>query len=117
MESLTRMWTVFWKSGLFLALWAVLLAPLIVPFATKLTAAADNYAVPATLYFELVGMLTILAAAWFMVRFIDRRPFLTLGWRTTHLLRDGLRRKRKKEPVEEVGSCFSCQASRHHPTQ
>jgi hypothetical protein len=76
MEPLTRIWTVFWKSGLFLVLWAVLLAPLIVPFSATLKTPADTYAVPETLYFELVGMLTILPAAWVMVRFIDRRPFV-----------------------------------------
>jgi membrane protease YdiL (CAAX protease family) len=42
------------------------------------------------LYIETVSVLTILLAAWLMVRFIDRRPFVSLGFGRENAVRDSL---------------------------
>ena len=42
------------------------------------------------LYIELIGAVTILLAAWLMTRFVDKRPFLSLGFTPTHIAPDVL---------------------------
>jgi uncharacterized protein len=72
---------------LFILLWAVLLAPAVVPVAKGLN--AEQLAEPRwILYFDAVSALAILAAAWVIVRWVDRRPFVTLGFAGDHLARD-----------------------------
>jgi hypothetical protein len=84
------MWTIFWKSAVFLCLWGMLYTPFIIPFKDRM-AQQENHLSPQTqLYFEATGVLTVLTAAWIMVRFIDRRPFRTLGFAPGHLVRDFL---------------------------
>ena len=84
---LSPFWAILWRSGLFIVLWGILLAPAVVPFAARLK--AGQRVNPAQmLYFEAAGALTILAAAWLMVRLVDRRPFISLGFGLGHLSRD-----------------------------
>jgi uncharacterized protein len=80
-------WTIIWKTTLFFIIWGFLLAPLIVPFAEefKTFRQEDSFYM---LRFEAAGALTIFAAAWFMTRFIDKRPFVSLGLAPRHLIRD-----------------------------
>ncbi len=76
--------TAAWKIGLFLIVWGVLYAPLLIPVARKFTVEEPFV----RLYFELTGAVTILAAAWIMVHFIDRRPFTSIGFIRQHVVRD-----------------------------
>jgi len=77
---LSAIWTVFWKCGLFFVIWALGLALLIVPFSAHLTDNGNVYGVPVRVYFEVVALVTILAAAWIMVFLFDKRSFTSLGF-------------------------------------
>jgi CAAX protease family protein len=79
-------WKIVWKCIVFFLLWGLLLAPLIVPFSAGLEDPARP--VQARLHYDLGAALTILVAAWIMLRFIDHRPFWTLGFAPKHLARD-----------------------------
>jgi hypothetical protein len=72
---------------LFIVLWGFLLAPAIVPFTGRLKAGQRVHP-PQMLYYDAASALTILAAAWLMVRLVDRRPFISLGFASRHLIRD-----------------------------
>jgi uncharacterized protein len=88
MPLLTRIWKVTWRILLFLGIWALLLTPPTIPVMNKF--ARPGGATPLWLqpYIEIVSVITILVAAWLMLRFIDRRPFLSLGFAPRHALRD-----------------------------
>jgi uncharacterized protein len=83
-------WTIIWKSILFIVLWGFLLAPFIIPIKQLLPQFEKNFPLQARLYFDAASALSVLATAWIMVRFIDRRPFVTLGFVPEHLIRDVL---------------------------
>jgi uncharacterized protein len=85
---LARTWTIFWKSGLFFILWGTLLAPLIVPFSARFKLIQQTHPLQIRIFVEGSGAMTILAAAWIMVHFIDRRSFKTLGFSTDYWIRD-----------------------------
>src|SRR5580658_8123450 len=87
---LRSMWTIFWKSAVFICLWGMLYTPFIFPFKDHLAQQEKHISPQIRLYFEATGVLTVLAAAWIMVRFIDRRPFRTLGFAPGHLAQDFL---------------------------
>lgn len=78
-------WPAAWRILAFLIVWAVLLAPLVIPVAS-----GDR--TPATpgmqLYFDAAGLLTLMAAAWIATRFFDRRAFRSLGFEPSALPRD-----------------------------
>lgn len=44
----------------------------------------------ARLYSDIACAVTILVATWFITRFIDHRPFLTIGFASGHILKDSL---------------------------
>ena len=81
-------WAILWRSGLFFLTWGLLLAPFTVPLRPRLAEWERAFPHRVKLYGDLVGALAMLAASWLMIRLIDRRPFLTIGLRFTHLLRD-----------------------------
>jgi uncharacterized protein len=83
-----RMWTVVWKTGLFFVLWGILLAPFMVPFASKFESIRHAHPLQLQFYFEISGALTILAVVWFMAHFFDRRSFISVGFATDHWIRD-----------------------------
>ncbi len=83
-----RIWTIAWKTGLFFVLWGILLAPFIVPFTTKFELIRRTHPLQLQLFFEVSGALTVLAVAWFMAHFIDRRSFITLGFASDRWIRD-----------------------------
>jgi membrane protease YdiL (CAAX protease family) len=86
MKLLKAIWSTSWKVAVFLTLWGVLYAPLLVPVANRL---GQNVGSPlARLYFEITGAITILLAAWIMTRFIDKRSFVSLGFAPDHIARD-----------------------------
>ncbi|MDQ6801794.1 MAG: hypothetical protein M3041_13250 [Acidobacteriota bacterium] len=66
-----------WRIGLFLLIWATLLAPLIVPVKR-----------PSQVYLEFASAITIFAAAAIVRRGIERRPVVSLGFHPQHLARD-----------------------------
>lgn len=87
---LLPIWTIIWKSLLFFLLWGILSALFIIPFTDQLKQFEKVYPLQAQLYFDVSGALAVLVAAWIMARFIDRRPFITLGFVPNHMVRDSL---------------------------
>jgi membrane protease YdiL (CAAX protease family) len=83
-----RSWIILWKSAAFLALWAILLAPFIVPLAGRLEKLEHLHPLRARLYFDVLSSLTALCAAGVMARLADRRGLLTVGLAPRHLARD-----------------------------
>ncbi len=80
--------TLLWKSGLFFLVWALLLALFLVPMGPAMAAWEKTFPLRARLFADTAGLVTMLAATWFMTRFVDRRPFRTVGFTGRHLLRD-----------------------------
>ena len=78
------LWTIIWKPLSFFILWAILYSPFVVLLAPRV----ENTALNIRLYFDATGALTILFAAYVMVRFVERRSFITLGFAPTHFVRD-----------------------------
>jgi membrane protease YdiL (CAAX protease family) len=81
-----RAWRATWTIALFVALWGALEAPLLIPFVDRLR--LGDAASPARLYVEATSCATLLIAAWLMVRFVDKRPFVSLGFDRRHCVRD-----------------------------
>ncbi len=90
MRWLSPTWTVIWKVGLFLVLWGILLSPIVVPFAPRFQRVEQTAPLQLRLFFDVASALSLLAAAWIMARFIDHRPFVTLGFSPVHWIRDVL---------------------------
>ena len=89
MLALKRLWSVIWRVLVFLVGWAILCVPFTIPVLIKY---APNGALPLglRLYIESVTLVAILISAWLMLRFFDRRPFVTLGFARHHAVRDSL---------------------------
>jgi len=87
---LLPIWTIIWKFLLFFLLWGMLSALFIIPFIDQLKQFEKVYPLQVQLYFDVAGALAMLVAAWIMVRFIDRRPFITLGFAPDHMVHDSL---------------------------
>lgn len=77
-------WTVVWKSIAFLILWSILYSPFVVWLAPEV----QGTPLSLRLYFDATGALTILIAAWIMLRVVDRRSFATLGFAPARFIRD-----------------------------
>jgi membrane protease YdiL (CAAX protease family) len=78
------LWTIIWKPLSFFILWAILYSPFVVLLAPRV----ENTALNIRLYFDATGALTILFAAYVMVRFVERRSFMTLGFAPVRFIRD-----------------------------
>jgi uncharacterized protein len=90
MQFLKRIWTVTWRIIVFFVMWAGLASLFIVPAIKKYTPRGGVAPLPVRLYIEIVCMVTILFTAWVMVRFIDRRPLVSLGFARRNFVRDSL---------------------------
>lgn len=90
MHTLIKIWSATWRILLFFCGWAALTSALVVPV-VKANAQRGSVLPPLLrLYVEGASLITVLAAAWLMVRFIDRRPFVSLGFRKGYAARDCL---------------------------
>jgi membrane protease YdiL (CAAX protease family) len=90
MQTLKKVWAVIWRILLFLVGWGALTAAVVVPVLKKY--AQDGMPLPlwVRLYVETFSALTILIAAWLMVRFADRRSFVSLGFGRENAVRDSV---------------------------
>ncbi|MGD1007901.1 MAG: type II CAAX endopeptidase family protein [Ignavibacteriaceae bacterium] len=89
-SSLQSTWKILWRTILFFLTWGLLLAIFFVPFGSELTKWYQAYPIEARLYGDITSAITIMAATWVMTRFIDRRPFLTIGLAFNYVFRDFL---------------------------
>ena len=80
-------WKILWRCGLFFIVWGILLVPFIVPFSSELVKWKQTSPIEVRLYSDSFSVLTILLATWLMTRFLDRRPFQTVGLAFDHILK------------------------------
>jgi hypothetical protein len=83
---LLSIWRILWRSGLFFLIWGLLLVSFLVPFTSALVKWKQTSPLEARLYGDSISVLTILIATWLMIRFLDHRPFLTIGLSSDHIL-------------------------------
>jgi hypothetical protein len=83
-------WAILWRSGAFLVVWGILLAPLIVPLSSNLAEWEKVAPIKARLYADAAGAVTMLTATWLLTRFVDRRPFRSIGFAPHRFGRDAL---------------------------
>ena len=88
--SLQSTWKILWRMILFYLTWAIFLAVFFVPFGLGFTKWYHASPIEARLYSDIITVVTILAATWVMTRFIDHRPFLTIGLAFNRVFRDFL---------------------------
>ncbi|MCH7666686.1 MAG: CPBP family intramembrane metalloprotease [Acidobacteria bacterium] len=81
-------WGATWRITLFLMVWGGLYAPLLWPLVAGTETASDLDGLGAQVYANAVGAVTVLAAAWIMLRFVDRRPFRSLGLQNSGAVRE-----------------------------
>jgi membrane protease YdiL (CAAX protease family) len=83
-------WTIIWKTVLFVIVWGIMLAPFIVPFADRIKEMEQSYPLQTRLYYDFISAITVVFAAWVMVRFIERRALVTIGFARGRIMRDCL---------------------------
>jgi len=81
-------WNIIWRAVTFVILWGFFLAALLVPLGEHLRQWEHEFPLVARLYGDVASAVTLVAATWLMVRFIDRRPFRTIGFSTGHAIKD-----------------------------
>jgi len=87
-SSLRITWKIFWRILLFFLVWGVILSLFIVPFGSKISKWQKTNPFQVQLYSDIIAALTILAATWIMLRFIDHRPLKSIGFSFSHFFRD-----------------------------
>jgi membrane protease YdiL (CAAX protease family) len=90
MQLLKRTWSATWRILLFLVGWALLFAPLIIPVVKRYAPHGGATPLGLRLYIEMVSVVSILIVAWAMLHFVDRRPFVSLGFARRYALRNTL---------------------------
>lgn len=85
-----KIWAAVWRILVFFIGWAGLSAAFVVPVISEYAPHGAPVPLWLRLYIEAASMLTILLAAWLMVRFVDRRPFVSLGFRKEHVTRESI---------------------------
>jgi membrane protease YdiL (CAAX protease family) len=82
-------WTTVWKRlGLFVLAFAVASTIVITPLATILANWAEANSTAARLYGDIAAAIAIVSATWVMTRYVDKRPFLTIGLGPNSAIRD-----------------------------
>lgn len=90
MSRFHSIWTVTWKSFAFIITWVIPLSLFLVPFETQLEQAYQTNPPMAQLYAEFTGVIAILFAAFLLVTYVDKRPFVSLGFELRLMFRDVL---------------------------
>jgi uncharacterized protein len=85
-SGLSTVWKILWRVGLFFLIWGLLLVPFLVPFTSALIKWKQTSPLEARLYGDIVSLATILLTTWLMTRFLDHRPFHTIGLSLEHIL-------------------------------
>ena len=87
---LSTTWKIVWRAGLFFIGWAALLALFFVPLGSSFGKWHQTNPLVAQLYADIVTASTIIIVTWLMTRFIDHRPFQTIGFTFDYIIRDFL---------------------------
>lgn len=87
-DMLKKVWSATWRIAVFFIGWGALISALIIPVLSKRVPDGGPFSPSLRLYVEAVSVLGVLLVAWLMVRFIDRRPFVSLGFKKEKAGRD-----------------------------
>jgi membrane protease YdiL (CAAX protease family) len=87
-DILKKVWSATWRIAVFFIGWGALISALIVPVMSKRVPRGGAISPSLRLYVETAGVLAVLLVAWLMVRFVDRRPFVSLGFKKEKAERD-----------------------------
>lgn len=79
---------ILWRIALFFVVFGLLGAVFIVPFASVLSAWRETFPIRAQMYGDVTIAVAMLASTWIMTRFVDRRPFPTIGFAPSRAPRD-----------------------------
>jgi membrane protease YdiL (CAAX protease family) len=77
--ALARIWAIVWRVLAFFLVWGVLVAAFLVPLGPRLKVWEQVHPLRMRLYADFAGAVTMLIATWLATRFLDRRPFVTIG--------------------------------------
>ena len=89
MSDSTMTWlTVLRRLVLFILAFAGASALVFIPLSTAFSDWADSTPMGAQLYADTAGLIAILAATWVMTRFVDHRPFVSIGFAPQKAARD-----------------------------
>lgn len=88
MGRLHASWQITWQCTVFLCLWGALYAPRLVPVVSSSRLAGRLNSPAGRLYIDVTAAVTIVVAAWVMVRFVDRRALSSLGFGRAHIVRE-----------------------------
>lgn len=87
-HSFSSSFAVVWRVSLFVLIFGLLCALFLVPTASFMSANRPLHPAQVQLYYDFSGALAMLAASWVMLRFVDHRPFLSIGLAREHAIRD-----------------------------
>jgi len=79
MTVIKLIWESTWRIILFFMLWAMLLAPPVLIVKDRMPKTGP-LPLPLRLYGESTALIATVIAAWVLVRFVDHRPFASLGF-------------------------------------
>ena len=88
MKYIRKIWSASWRILVLFGGWAGLIAVLVVPVLSRHATHGVALAPGLRLYVETVSLLSVLGAVWLMLRFVDCRPFLSLGFGANHAWQD-----------------------------
>ena len=80
MQLLAKIWSVSWRVLLFFLVWGILLAPGYLLVVGEGEGGQAELGPGTRLGLEALAALAVLLAAWLLVRFVDRRGFVSLGF-------------------------------------
>lgn len=81
-------WAIIWRTVLFFLAFALISAAFIVPVAGRIPEWNQTSPVATQLYADGAGFIAMVASTWLMTRFVDRRPFLSIGLAPGKALRE-----------------------------
>ena len=85
-QFLKTTWTIIWKIVLFLILWGLFQAPLLIPFMKFF----NRFFPPewSRLIIEIIPFISLLFACLIMTKFVEKRNFSTLGFQSERIIYD-----------------------------
>jgi uncharacterized protein len=81
-------WTIIWKTVLFLTLWGLFQAPVLIPFMKFF----NKFFPPewSRLIIEIIPFISLLFACLIMTKFVEKRNFSTLGFQSERIINEAL---------------------------
>lgn len=71
---------ILWRSVLFVLAWAALYAPIVIIAGRAFSSDGAEFSWAQRLFFDATGLVSILASTWLLLRFLERRSLVSLGF-------------------------------------